>query len=58
MLIHVTLVQFAFFGSDIKLAIKDGLDVIFIWMLIERKDSFCKELNSEKADKIFCCCCG
>lgn len=56
MLIHVTIVQFAFFCSDIKFgAIKDGLDVIFIWTLIEKKDCSYKELDSVKAGKMFYC---
>lgn len=42
----------------LNLAIKDGLDVIFIWTLIEKKDCSYKELVSEKAGKIFFCVLG
>lgn len=39
----------------LNLTIKDGLDVIFIWTLMEKKDHFSKELVSEKAGKMFFC---
>lgn len=53
MLIHVTIVQFAFFCSALKLAIKDGLDVILIWTLIEKEDCSYKELISERQTRFF-----
>lgn len=40
----------------LNLAIKDGLDVILMWTLIEKKDCSYKELVSEKAGKIFFLC--
>lgn len=55
MLIHVTIVQFAFFCSALKLAIKDGLDVILIWTLIEKKDCSYEELVTERQTRFFFC---
>lgn len=39
----------------LNLAVKDGLDVILVWTLIEKKDYSYKELDSGKAGKIFYC---
>lgn len=40
----------------LNLAIKDGLDVIFIWTLMEKIVP--QELVSEKGDKMFFCVLG
>lgn len=39
----------------LNLAVKDGLDVIFIRTLNEKKECCYKELDSAKAGKIFYC---
>lgn len=41
------------FVVKLNLTMKDGLDVIFIWTLMEKKDHFSKELVSEKAGRCF-----
>lgn len=41
----------------LNLAIKDGLDVVFIWTLIEKKECSYK-LVSGKAGKMFSCVLG
>lgn len=40
----------------LNLAIKDGLDVILNMDVNDKKDSFSKELDFEKAGKIFFLC--
>lgn len=39
----------------LNLAVKDGLDVILIWTLYEKKDGSYKGLDSVKAGKTFYC---
>lgn len=54
MLIHVTISpKLLSFVVTLNLAIKDGLDVLFIWTLIEKKDCYYKKLVSGKAGKFF-----